>query len=202
MHAAVVMVIMITACAEYFAAAYPAREAKFPGGEQKISGTVNCLHQQHPCLREGLLPHTDDKCYAPLERGPCPRGHVIMLDTHRVAEGLKGLCMEQRCPSGLVPLEGRCMPNAQVRKLLCASGPLHLDPAGNPLCGEFPGWKNLLQSYVQCSLKKKRQVKWTGRYNNKRVTWVHNALCAVQNDGNCGKGVSGVQPKLILTPEK
>ncbi|KAK7869713.1 hypothetical protein R5R35_011782 [Gryllus longicercus] len=173
---------------------------------QRKSVGKNCSLYEHPCVINGQLPHENGKCYTPLESGPCPKGQVVILDSETSSKELQGRCQMKQCPLGLVPLKGHCLTTTLARKWLCANGPLHLDPMGNPRCGEFSGWKSALLAYVHCTpTKHDVPTPFSKRVSRTIVTVIRpkNVLCAVEDTNqNCTKSVYGISPNALIVPEK
>ncbi|GLH03912.1 Protein of unknown function, partial [Gryllus bimaculatus] len=100
--------------------AYPARNSTVTESSPKIAVQVQCSPLDRKCLSRGQIPHADGKCYTPLERGPCPKNQIIVIDVNG-GPALRGSCRAQQCTSGLVPFtNGRCLGLKIARVLLCS----------------------------------------------------------------------------------
>ncbi|KAK7868271.1 hypothetical protein R5R35_013868 [Gryllus longicercus] len=104
-----------------------------------------CTSEERVCLAWGDL-WASGACHAPLEQGPCPDAHWLLLDAHAMP---RGTCAPRPCPPAQLPSAGRCLEEAEAREM-CWSGAVHLDALGRLRCGASPGWTAILKTHVRC----------------------------------------------------
>ncbi|KAK7869714.1 hypothetical protein R5R35_011783 [Gryllus longicercus] len=197
-------VIIAAAVSNGLVQAHPATKALSRGVASQTDVQMNCTQQEVKCLAKGQIPHADGRCYTPLQRGPCPRGQRIVWDPEGVP-GRRGRCATQPCLFGatqLVPHEGRCLSPAIARAVLCASGEIHFDATGSPACGGFPGWGQALQRHIRCFARKADIQLFSSDKNTQDVVRIASSLCAKDDSGKCVPESTGIDPKIVLSPEE
>ncbi|KAK7871704.1 hypothetical protein R5R35_013993 [Gryllus longicercus] len=101
---------------------------------------VPCSEAEHGCLKRGRV-RASGSCHALRSRGPCGAGEELVLDAEALhypynpaRARLVPKCAPRRCPDGgvFLPADGRCHPEDEVQRWLCAGKP--------PVRDEFGGW--------------------------------------------------------------
>ncbi|KAK7869717.1 hypothetical protein R5R35_011786 [Gryllus longicercus] len=200
-----VSTIIIVMGAVALMSAYPSRNATSPESSPKIAAQVQCSPLDRMCLSRGQIPHADGQCYTPLERGPCPKNQIIVIDVNGGLE-LRASCRAQQCPSGLMPFtNGRCLEFKTARVLLCSGSDIHLDATGYPRCGRFSGWVQGIHEIVRCTeAKKKREISDIDEAGSIEVRAVRTSdiICVENNSGDCVSGTIGDSPNPVIETEK